>query len=166
MSVRNRKLNRLVNYDYSKEGFYYVTICTKDRQNWFGQIQNGEVILNEYGRIVNECWLNLPNHYWNCRLDEYVLMLDHFHGIIVVDNNVVDNNGVGNGFKPFRTKQARARHGLCEFIRAFKTFSSRRINQKCLNNKFQWHKSFHDRIIRNNGELEVIRMYIRENPLH
>ena len=157
MVMCNRKLNRLKNYDYTNNGYYFVTICTKYHVSYFGKIIDGRMILNPNGDIMNHCWLDLLNHYPNCQLDEYIIMPNHFHGIIIIDN---DN--VGNGLKPFPTKE---QHGLSEFIRAFKTFSSRRINERYPIKRFQWQKSFHDHIIRNNKSLHQIRRYIIENPI-
>ena len=80
----HRRSIRLQNYDYSSEGAYFVTMCTKNRECLFGEIVNGEMVLSEYGKIVEQCWFNLPNHYDNIELDAYVIMPDHFHGIIFI----------------------------------------------------------------------------------
>jgi REP element-mobilizing transposase RayT len=154
--MRERKHIRLKDYDYSKDGYYFITICSKGRKEFFGDISEGEINLNRYGEIVNQCWCNLPKHYLNCSLDSFVIMPNHVHGIIVIDNE----NVVGNGLKPFPT------HGLSEIIRGFKTFSSRKINEEIENNyKFQWQKSFYDHIIRSEKSLDLIREYIQNNPL-
>ena len=89
-----RKANRLKNYDYSQNGCYFVTVCTQGRREWFGSIENGVMELNENGRIVSACWDDLPNHYRNIELDEFIVMPNHVHGIIII----------GNGLKPFPTK--------------------------------------------------------------
>ena len=91
--IYNRKRNRLQNYDYSTPGYYFVTICTKGMLEYFGRVQNNEMELNDKGRIVQKCWLDLPNHYKNCKLHAFVIMPNHIHGIIEI---------VGNGFKPFQ----------------------------------------------------------------
>jgi len=93
-----RKPNRLRDYDYSQDGYYFVTICTKDRKEFFGRVKEEKMNLNNYGEIVNQCWYELPKHYLNCSLDSVVIMPNHFHGIIVINNK----NIVGNGFKPFQ----------------------------------------------------------------
>ena len=152
---RNRKLNRLKNWDYSSYGYYAVTICIKNRIEYFGNIQNNKMNLNQYGEITKHCWYDLPNHYWNCKLDKFTIVPNHVHGIILIDND-----SVGNGFKPFPTK----RYSLSEMIRGFKTFSSRRINQFQNQFLFQWQKSFYDRIIRDDQELYRQRNYIINNP--
>ena len=86
MEGRNRKLNRWPGYDYSQSGLYFITIVTHKRIEWFGRVEYGEMILNQYGRIARDCWLDLPNHYPNCKLDEFVIMPNHVHGIVVIDN--------------------------------------------------------------------------------
>jgi REP element-mobilizing transposase RayT len=154
--VIKRKQIRLRDYDYSQNGYYFVTVCTRDRKDFFGDIKEGKANLNRYGETVNQCWRDLPRHYRNCSLDSFVIMPNHVHGIILIDNGEV----VGNGLKPFPT------HGLPEIIRGFKTFSSRKINEKIMiYNRFQWQKSFYDHVIRNERSLENLRQYIMYNPL-
>lgn len=95
----NRKRNRLKDSDYSNDGYYFVTICTKNREEFFGKIENEKMILNEYGDIVEKCWFDLPKHYKNCVLDEFIIMPNHIHGIMIIDNYIV-----GNGLKQFPTE--------------------------------------------------------------
>lgn len=162
MSIKKeRKLNRWQGFDYSFPGYYFVTICTKGRQSWFGEVADNEMKLNEMGKIVEQCWLDLPNHYINCRLDYFVIMPNHFHGIIEIfeNENYFAPTDVGNGLKPFPTT-----HGLSEIVRALKTFSSRGINKIQNNFHFSWQKSFHDRVIRDENELSIKREYIFCNP--
>ncbi len=90
-------------------------------------------------------------------------MPNHVHGIMHIVSGI--DGFVGNGFKPFPTT-ADIYHGLPEIIRGFKTFSSRHINQSNPVNRFQWQKSYHDRIIRNDSELNRIREYINNNPVN
>ncbi len=157
--MKERKQVRLRDYDYSKNGYYFVTICTRDRKGFFGEIEEGKMILNAYGRIVFECWCDLPKHYVNCSLDSFVIMPNHVHGIVVIDNE----NVVGNGLKPFPTYGL---SGLSEIVRGFKTFSSRRINEGIRNrDRFSWQKSFYDHIVRSERSLSRIREYIQNNPL-
>ena len=73
--------------DYSGDGYYFVTICLKEREYLFGQIISGKMHMNEFGLIVQQCWDDLPNHYPNLRLDEFVVMPNHIHGIMVIDND-------------------------------------------------------------------------------
>ena len=83
-----RKKIRLKNYDYSKPGYYFVTICSKNNENIFGHIENDKMILNKYGEIVEKTWTKIPEHFQNVELDEYVIMPDHIHGIINIQTYV------------------------------------------------------------------------------
>jgi REP element-mobilizing transposase RayT len=80
------KSARLDGYDYTRDGIYFVTICTKNREHFFGEIRNGAIILNGAGFIVNNFWLAIPNNFPFVILDEYVIMPNHVHGIIIIDN--------------------------------------------------------------------------------
>src|SRR3989339_528025 len=86
MVIRKRKQIRLRKYDYSNAGWYFVTICTQNRECLFGNIVNDKMILNKYGLIVNKYWLMIPNHFNNVELDEFTIMPNHVHGIVVIYN--------------------------------------------------------------------------------
>lgn len=143
-----RKLNRLIEYDYSLNNYYYVTICIKDRKEFLSEIKNEKSVLTKYGKIIDKTLHELPK-FFPCELDEFVIMPDHIHVIIILDN-----------------KNGSSRKSLSTIIQRFKTFTTTNIN-KLLNeeNKFRWQKSFYDRIIRNERELYQIRNYIKLNPL-
>jgi len=96
-----RKPNRLKDFDYSSNGFYFVTICIQNRECVLGQVRDFKMSMNQWGIIVKNCWLDLPNHYKNCFLDAWMIMPNHFHGIIRLDDS---NIVVGTGFKPVRSR--------------------------------------------------------------
>ncbi|HCL55426.1 MAG TPA: transposase [Spirochaetia bacterium] len=128
---------RLNGWDYSAPGYYFITVCTKNRECLFGEIINGEMMPNEYGEILENCWNDLPNHYPNLKLDQFAVMPD-----------ITDKT-----------------HGLFEFIRALKTFTARRINEHRQTPGIPvWQSRFHDHIIRDENELNRIRKYIIDNP--
>ena len=81
-NIHHRKSIRLKGYDYTQAGLYFITICCQNRECLFGNIINGEMILNDAGNIANECWLAIPNHFPNVVLHEFVIMPNHIHGII------------------------------------------------------------------------------------
>ena len=85
MNNRSRRPNRLKDYDYSQTGYYLVTICTQDRVNYFGGIEKGQMRLNDIGQVVTDCWWGIPEHFRNMALDEFVVMPNHVHGIVIVD---------------------------------------------------------------------------------
>lgn len=155
---------RLPRYDYTQPGAYFITICAADRRCIFGEIIDGAMRLNKYGLIVAAQWAGLPKHYSNATLDEFILMPNHVHGIICLTDGLYPS--VGAGFKPARTSaQSKPRHGLPEIIRGFKTFSSRRINQlRGAIGAPVWQRNYYEHVVRDEGDLDVIRRYIVENP--
>ncbi len=165
MSLKERKSNRWKGFNYASENAYFITICVNDRLCLLGAVSGGEMQLNEYGKIIKQCWNNLPNHYPNCILDEFIIMPNHIHGVIMIDNSVFKPTNItpiGNGLKPYPTRT----HGLSEMVRALKTFSSRRVNELSPQRKFHWQKSFHDHVIRDFPSLLKIQQYIIANPLN
>jgi len=95
MNKIRRQPTRLSHFDYSIPGAYFVTICTYKHENIFGQIKNDEMILNEYGKIVESVWFELPNHYPFIELDYYKIMPNHVHAIIFINER---KTTVGEGW--------------------------------------------------------------------
>jgi hypothetical protein len=79
---------RLRNYDYGKNGAYFVTICTKDRQHFFGEIIHNKMILSEIGNLTNEYWYEIPEHFPFVKLGAFIAMPNHIHGIVIIDKNI------------------------------------------------------------------------------
>ena len=133
---RQRRSIRLQGYDYTRQGAYFVTICTRNRECLLGDIVEGRMHLSEAGRLAQAVWEDLPHHYPHVQIDVWVIMPNHMHGIIIlteaqtteddVQSGADPKINVGAGLKPAPT--AATRHGLSEIVRAFKTFSARRIN--------------------------------------
>jgi putative transposase len=159
-----RRSIRLGGYDYSRSGAYFVTVCTLRRRSLFSGISHGMVIENGNVSIVRRCWLDLPDHYPHVSLDAFVMMPDHIHGIMVLaDTNraVLKPAPTGGGAGTY----GGVRHGLPEIVRAFKTFSARRINaRRDTPGVPVWQRGYHERIIRNERELNLTRKYITNNP--
>lgn len=154
-----RKLNRLPNYDYSQVGWYFITICTKYMTECFGEIRNDEMVLNECGRIVTQQWLWLEKQYKHVQLDTFIVMPNHFHGVLaIVDTDVCCGR---NRSRPVPTPKIQS---LSKLMGAFKTTSSKMIHINGETN-FAWHRSFHDHIVHNEKELNNIRSYIHNNPM-
>jgi putative transposase len=151
----NRKTNRLKGYDYSKGGAYFVTICVNNRTEYFGKIVNEKIVLNKFGEIVEKQWLWLSEQYDYVILDEYKVMPNHFHGIIIVVESF-NRNG--------RDRSLQKNKSISSLVGAFKTTSSKQINL-IDNTNFKWQKSFNDRVIRNEREFGNIQAYIRYNDM-
>jgi len=166
----HRRSIRLKGYDYTQAGAYFVTICVYQWECLLGDVRDGEMVLSEYGRIVQETWDDLPNHYPHMELDAWVIMPNHVHGIIVLTPDVDDVDVVGAGLRPAPTKAARKssprRHDLPEIVRALKSFSARRINQLRHSPGVPvWQRNYYERIIRTERALQAIRQYILDNPI-
>jgi len=156
--VHHRRSIRLQGYDYAQTGAYFVTICTHHRECLLGQVVDGHTVLNQYGEIVVACWNDLSNHYLSVELDAFVVMPNHVHGIILLADPV------GAGLKPAPT--VLKRQPLSEIIRAFKTFSSRRINEsRSMPGITTWQHNYYEHVICNEDSLHHIREYIATNPL-
>ncbi len=170
---------RLNDFDYSTDGAYFITTCTQNRENFFGKIENEKIVLNNCAKIVREKWLWLSKQYPYLILDEFVVMPNHFHGILIIDS-IFCNDESGDfcrgGSRPTPTKTqptptkttilAKNKiKPLTKLIGAFKTVSSKEIHLT-IRPDFRWQRSFHDHIIRDEDELNRIRDYIRLNPAH
>ena len=94
MRYKIKKRYRLPGYDYSAQGYYFVTICTKDRERFFGQVVQERMILSAIGEIAERFWLEIPARFPNIQLDAWVIMPNHIHGILVIE---AQGNQGGNG---------------------------------------------------------------------
>jgi REP element-mobilizing transposase RayT len=146
---------RLRDFDYAGQGAYFITICTANRRSLFGRVEYQEMRLNRLGRIVHACWRDLERHYANVALDYFVVMPNHIHGVIFL------RGAERAGLKPAPTREVVP---MTEVVRAFKTFSARRINEALGRREAVWQRNYYDRVIRNDRELNAIRDYIQFNP--
>jgi putative transposase len=155
-SLPGRKQIRLPDYDYSQPGSYFVTICTFNKQPIFGNIVDGAMKRNPYGEIAAACWKDIPLHYPEVKNDVSIVMPNHVHGIIVIED----------GVKQADLKTAPAKkHPLPEIIRAFKTFSAKRINELRSSGGTQvWQKGYYEHVIRDEEEFTRIGEYVLFNP--
>ena len=148
-------------YDYSSPGLYFITICVKDRKCCLGRVKNGIMGLNKLGCICYKYWQELPKHYSDCVLDEFIVMPNHIHFIIEINNN--SDNAGRDGACPVSTEQGKT-SSLSNIIGSFKSACTREIHLAGHKN-FSWQSRFYDHIIRTNAEsLDKIRYYIKYNP--
>lgn len=170
--------NRWAYWDYKNSGAYFITICTKHRQHFFGTIEHGKVNLTEIGSIAKAEWQNtskIPKD-MNITLCEFVVMPDHMHGIIIIGNNEFNSNIMES--TPRRDAMHRAstggdiesdpqkrfgpqRKNLASIVRGYK--SAVTIRSRKINPEFCWQPNYHDRVLRNKREYMYISDYILDN---
>ncbi|MDP2852133.1 MAG: transposase [Gallionella sp.] len=158
--IHHRRSIRLRNYDYSQAGAYFITLCTQKRESLFGAVVGDVVQLNEAGRLVQNVWGALPEHYSCVELDSFVVMPNHIHSIVVL-------NGVGAQFIAPSSDQGAMNRAptLGEIIRAFKARCTHGINQlRSVQGVLLWQRNYYEHVIRNEPSLQEIREYIANNP--
>ena len=161
---------RLEEYDYSRAGAYFITVCTKDHENILGEIVNGSMRLNPFGEIVEACWEGLPSRYPDIELDAFVVMPNHIHGIIIISVGAIHELPLREA--PARDDTAmqshrsyRRRMVLPRIIGYVKMNTARRVNQlRNTPGTSVWQRNYYEHVIRNNKSLNSIRQYISENP--
>ncbi len=172
---------RLAHWDYATEGGYFVTICVKDKRCVFGEVKDGHVVLNDCGRIVQDCWLAVPEHFPHTSLGPYVVMPNHVHGIIFIHDRVrrLDDGSVSNDAMMCRdakfcvsTANGSALDGnrfgpqsmnLGSIVRGFKAGVTTSARDRGI--PFVWLERYHDHVIRHDQDLARISKYIEDNPL-
>lgn len=148
---------RLQTWDYRNAGYYFITILTKNRKRYFGEVLDEKLVLNSFANIVIEEWLKTPTIRSNIELDEWILMPNHFHGIIINRFQEYPDSNV----EITSTLQS---NSLGAIIGQFKSIATKKIRRSGLA-KFSWQPGFYEHIIRNEQALENIRKYIRLNPI-
>ena len=165
--IITRKTNiRLKDYSYFENGYYFVTICSKNRENIFGEIHKkfvgtglapvrNKIKVSKLGQIINNQWNDIPNKYEDIELDKYIIMPNHLHGILILNKRT--------GASPVPT--------ISKIIGVFKSKASleylRFIKNRNLNFSGKiWQRSFYDHIIRNERSLDALREYISNNPVN
>ena len=179
---KNRQSIRLRKYDYSQSGAYFVTICTQNKKCFFGNLVNDKMILNDAGRMINIIWNELPINYPGVNIDEFQIMPNHVHGIIVIDNGqprVFDNeqprnstNGQARGFDDGQPRGVAPTAGLSlpDVVHRFKSLTTARYRHGVKQKQWPpfpgklWQSNYYEHIVRNENELNDIRRYIMDNP--
>lgn len=176
--IHKRQSIRLKGYDYSQSGFYFITICCYQRECLFGDIINSQIILNNFGELVKKEWLKSAEIRKEIKLGEFVIMPNHFHGIVIINQknnnyNHVHTNDVGaNGRSPLQEIQSSPQQismkpkSLSSLIAGFKSATTKKINIIRDTPKTPvWQRNYYDHIIRNDQSLERIREYVQNNHL-
>ena len=164
----HRRSIRLPGYDYSQAGAYFVTIVAQNRETLFGEVVNAEMKLSQFGQIADECWRAIPEHFPNVELGAHVIMPNHVHGIILINeddsrNNVGATQCVAPTAPGIRRPKGPKQRSLGSIIGSFKSAVSHKINKQ-LSATGIWQRNYYEHIIRDETSLEKIRTYIIDNP--
>lgn len=183
--VHRRRSIRLQDYDYFKAGAYFITICVQNQSCLFGKITGEKIILNDAGKMVQRVWDEFSVRYPGIKTDEFIVMPNHIHGIIVLTENPSTNpvcvgatprgcpqNNLGQARGPAPTKMVDnfVNLSLSDVVHRFKTTTTKRYMDGVKQNKWApflgrlWQRNYWERIIRNESELNRIREYIATNP--
>jgi putative transposase len=163
MDLPKRKNIRLKEYDYSKNGAYFITICTHNRQYLFGEIVGAihespdntpKIELNQNGVILQSIIENLHIRYLNIQIDKYIIMPNHVHLIVALNDD-----------RAIRESPLQGRSLISKMVGYLKMNSSKQIRLLNQNVNDVWQRSYHDHIIRNEQEYQTIWEYIDTNPL-
>ena len=143
----NRQSIRLKDYNYSNAGYYHVTICSNNRKNIFGVIKKHQVELSSCGQIIKNEWINLSSTYDNIELNEFIIMPNHIHGIIILKD--------------------KSSYTLGDIICRYKSITTRKYNKmNCTKGNVIWQINYYEQITRNKQQLDRIKQYIIQNPLN
>ncbi|HSW88307.1 MAG TPA: transposase [Candidatus Saccharimonadales bacterium] len=157
---------RLKGYDYSQNGIYFITICTKNREPYFGEIISGNMYVTEIGKIVQKFWMEIPQHFPFVTLDKFVVMPNHIHGILMINKDKpfgVETQHIaslreGEYINKFQPQSMNISSIIRGYKAGVKTWTVKN------NIDFAWQPRFHDRIIRDERELHTVQEYIKNNP--
>ncbi|MCK5241934.1 transposase [bacterium] len=173
---------RLKEYDYRQIGAYFVTIGTNNKEHLFGEIEDGKMILNRLGEIVQKEWLRTPIIRTNIQIDEYIIMPNHLHGIILIENESTNRRGAPSAPVPEKmhapsasvtesmhapvTESTRTPGSLGSIIAGFKSAVTKKIKAACGESYLPiWQRNYYEHIIRDDVKLRQCREYILQNPL-
>ncbi len=165
---------RMQNWDYEWDAAYFVTICTHNKEHYFGQIVEKQFIASEIGEIAQQYWLEIPQQFPFVTLDNFVVMPNHIHGIVIINNHrrdAIHRVSRVSSHTPIKkpggitgNNNPMLHQNLSRIIRWYKgrvTFESRKIHAD-----FAWQSRFHDHIIRHDNSYKIISEYIVKNPVN
>ncbi len=161
VNLPSRKSIRIKGYDYAQTAAYFVTLCTRKHSCLLGQVINGIVQLNGVGKLVDEEWQASAEIRTEIQLDNYVIMPNHLHGIVLINASAVE--------PPLNSLSSNLRTGtkarsLSSFIAGFKSAVTRRIKQLCIDETSIWQRNYVERIICHEQDYYRIQQYIYNNP--
>ena len=163
----HRRSIRLKGYDYSQSGWYYITLCTRNRERLFGEVVGSNMKLIELGKIAEKEWLKTAKIRKNIIIDQYIIMPNHLHGIIGIMDREAESKGTMHRAPTIEQFSKPTSNSIPTIIRGFKSAVTKKINN-LRNTPYVsvWQRNYYERVIRNEPELNRIRNYILQNPLN
>jgi len=185
---------RCYSWDYGKNGTYFITICTKNRTQFFGEISSGKMVLSNCGCVAEKFWLEIPLHFPFVKLDSYSIMPDHIHGLITLNKpksikniselqdsfpvvtgqcsvatgktDTILNSTTTRNLQPIGSTrfQNPGKKNVSSIIGSYKSICSKTIHLQYPEINFNWQPRFYDHIVRNMEEFRCIESYIKNNP--
>lgn len=168
----HRRSIRLPGFDYSQEGMYFVTICTKDRRDLFGDVYDGKMNVNPAGNMLQMVWDEMPVHYSGIKTDAFVIMPNHIHAIIILvgaaprgrpEMILVQPSGQPQGVAPTIS--------LSDAVHRFKSMTTKRYLEGIKHHGWApflgklWQRNYYEHIIQDVESFQTIREYIIQNPM-
>ena len=165
LNLHKRRSIRLKEYDYSQPGEYFITICTHNRECLLGGIVDDAIRLSAIGEIVQRCWDSIPNHFPNVELDAFVVMPNHVHGIIIINESC--RGEVTSPLLEAATSPLLRKPALGNIVAFFKYQSTKLINEmnRTTGGRF-WQRNYFEHVIRDDKDLQNTQDYIINNPLN
>ena len=168
--VHHRHSIWLKGYDYSKNGAYFVTVCTNDREHILGKIIEGKMIENYAGEMVRKWYLKIKEKFDDYLCDEFIIMPNHVHGIIIKGPVGADPCVCPDSTRNYSEMGGHMGPPLHQIIQWFKTMTTNEYLKEIDNSNWEsfngklWQRNYYDHILRNDQELTTYRKYIQDNP--
>ncbi|HDL5699813.1 TPA: hypothetical protein PXE99_001635 [Mannheimia haemolytica] len=163
--IHRRRSIRLKHYDYRSQGFYFITLCCKNKHHFLGEIVDDEMRLNKIGNIVRQCWEDIPDHFPNVSLHSFVIMPNHLHGIIEIVETVGANHHLPQCIRAKNVSPLRGTsQTIGSIVRGFKIGVTKWVRQNTDISEI-WQRNYYEHIIRNETSYFQIIEYIENNPL-
>lgn len=167
----NRQSHRLSGYDYSHSSAYFITIVSQDRVDRFGTVADNEMKLNDAGKMIQSVWMNIPQRFPIVKLDAFVIMPNHIHGIILLNNDILSKNDDNRKLREVKGfPKGTLSNSIGRIIQAYKSICTNRYIKGVkmgLVTPFRkrlWQRDYYDHIIRDEREYLALEEYIINNP--
>ena len=170
--MQQRRSIRLKDYDYATPGAYFVTVVTQRRLSLFGEIVDSEMRLNDAGRMVDDALANLQSFYDGVAVDTHIVMPNHVHILVVINDHVgaglVPALGFAHAGQPQRV--APTRPSLADIVGRFKSWTANAYLRGVSDHAWPrfdtrlWQRNYYERVIRNDAEFDSVRRYVTGNP--